>query len=184
INAAANGRMLPLVTADGRASDRTVMRDVIATNVLGTLYSNQIFAQRLGQHADDGAEVKGVIINVSSIGAIDGVVGASYVASKAAVNGLALSLAREFSELGIRVMTIAPGGIDTPMFREGANEATYKLIAESVPGLKRTGTADEFASLVKHICENDYLNGSVIRLDGGMRIPFTSNVGKDSNRVN
>ncbi|MEM1154317.1 MAG: SDR family oxidoreductase [Pseudomonadota bacterium] len=184
IHAAASGRMLPLISADGRATDRALMRQVIETNVLGTLYSNQIFAERLSQHVNKSADVKGVIINVSSIGAIDGVVGASYVASKAAVNGLALTLAREFSDLGIRVMAIAPGGIDTPMFREGANEATHTLIAESVPALKRTGTPEEFASLVKHICENDYLNGSVVRLDGGMRIPFVNNVGKDSNSVN
>ena len=66
------------------------------------------------------------------------------------------------------------------MFRSGANEATYELIASSVPGLQRVGTPREFGELVRQICENDYLNGSIIRLDGGMRIPFVKNVGKDT----
>ena len=91
-----------------------------------------------------------------------------------------MSLARELSTYGIRVMTVAPGGIDTEMFRCGANEATYELIASQVPGLERVGTPREFGELVRHICENDYLNGSIIRLDGGMRIPFVKNVGKDT----
>ncbi len=178
------GRMLPLITADGEASDRAVMRQVIETNVLGTLYSNQVFAARLASEQPLEGGIRGLIINVSSIGAIDGVVGSTYVASKAAVNGLCLSLAREFSDLGIRVMTIAPGGIDTPMFRQGANEATHELIASSVPGLHRIGSPGEFGALVQHIAENDYLNGSIIRLDGGMRIPFIKEVGLDSSRTN
>ena len=183
VHAAAIGRMLPLLEGKGKASSRAVLREVIETNVLGTLYTNQIFAERLSRAnpLDDG--IRGLIINVSSIGALDGVVGSSYVASKAAVNGLCLSLARELSSFGIRVMTIAPGGIDTDMFRQGANAATYELIASSVPGLQRVGTPQEFGELVRHICENDYLNGSIIRLDGGMRIPFVKNIGIDTENL-
>ena len=91
-----------------------------------------------------------------------------------------MSLARELSTYGIRVMTVAPGGIDTEMFRCGANEATYELIASQVLGLERVGTPREFGELVRHICENDYLNGSIIRLNGAMRIPLVKNVGKNT----
>ena len=180
VHAAANGSMPPLLVGRGEACSREALREIIETNVLGTLYANQVFAERLSRigRMEDG--LRGLIVNVTSIGALDGVVGSSYVTSKAAVNGLCLSLARELSGYGIRVMTIAPGGIDTPMFRGGANEAVYELIASSVPALERLGTPLEFGELVRHICENDYLNGSIIRLDGGMRIPFVKNVGKDT----
>lgn len=180
VHAAANGSMPPLLVGRGEACSREALREIIETNVLGTLYANQVFAERLSRigRMEDG--LRGLIVNVTSIGALDGVVGSSYVTSKAAVNGLCLSLARELSGYGIRVMTIAPGGIDTPMFRGGANEAVYELMASSVPALERLGTPLEFGELVRHICENDYLNGSIIRLDGGMRIPFVKNVGKDT----
>lgn len=180
VHAAAIGHMLPLLAGRGQASSKAALREIIDINVLGTLYTNQAFAERLSRAEPLESGLRGLIINVSSIGALDGIVGASYVASKAAVNGLCLSLARELSSYGIRVMTIAPGGIDTEMFRSGANEATYELIASSVPGLQRVGTPREFGELVRQICENDYLNGSIIRLDGGMRIPFVKNVGKDT----
>lgn len=180
VHAAANGSMPPLLVGAGKACSRETVREIIETNVLGTLFTNQVFAERLSrvEPMEDG--LRGLIVNVSSIGALDGVVGTSYVASKAAVNGLCLSLARELSSYGIRVMTIAPGGIDTPMFRGGANDATHELIASSVPALERVGTPLEFGELVRHICENDYLNGSIIRLDGGMRIPFVKDVGMDT----
>ena len=180
VHAAANGSMPPLLVGPGQACSRKDLREIVETNVLGTLYTNQAFAERLSriERMEDG--LRGLIVNVSSIGALDGVVGSSYVTSKAAVNGLCLSLARELSGYGIRVMTIAPGGIDTPMFRRGANEAVYQLVASTVPALERLGTPVEFGELVRHICENDYLNGSIIRLDGGMRIPFVKNVGKDT----
>ena len=180
VHAAANGSMPPLLVARGQACSREALREIVETNVLGTLYVNQVFADRLTriERMEDG--LRGLIVNVSSIGALDGVVGSSYVTSKAAVNGLCLSLARELSGYGIRVMTIAPGGIDTPMFRGGANEAVYELVASAVPALERLGTPLEFGELVRHICENDYLNGSIVRLDGGMRIPFVKNVGKDT----
>lgn len=183
VHAAATGHMLPLLAGRGQASSRTAVREVVETNVLGTLYTNQVFAERLSRVEPQEGGLRGVIINVSSIGALDGIVGTSYVASKAAVNGLCLSLARELSSYGIRVMTIAPGGIDTEMFRSGANDATYELIASSVPGLQRVGTPQEFGELVRQICENDYLNGEIIRLDGGLRIPFVKNIGKDTEAI-
>ena len=179
VHAAADGHMAPLLLADGTLFDQGKLRQIVETNVLGTIYVNQAFASRLCREMPDGDE-RGVAINVSSIGADDGVVGAAYAMSKAAVNGFCLSAAREFGAFGIRVMTIAPGSIDTDMFRSGANPETYKIIESSVPHPRRLGTPDEFANLVVHICGNAYLNGSVIRLDGGMRVPFATNIGGGS----
>jgi NAD(P)-dependent dehydrogenase (short-subunit alcohol dehydrogenase family) len=105
------------------------------------------------------------------------VVGCTYAASKGAIDALALSLARELSPRGIRVVTIAPGGIDTEMFRAGAVPGTHAIVASQTLATRRLGTPEEFAGLVRHICENDYLNGCVIRLDGGMRIPYSFDVG-------
>ncbi len=179
VHAAAIGHMAPLVLADGSINDREELRKIVETNVLGTIYVNQVFASRVCHELPEGDE-RGVVINVSSIGGEDGVVGSIYAMSKAAVNGFCLSAARELGAFGIRVMTIAPGSIDTEMFRGGANPETYKLVEQSVPHPRRLGTPEEFAELVVHICENAYLNGSVIRLDGGMRVPFATNIGGGS----
>ena len=177
VHAAANGSMVPLILPDGAAQDLSKLNQIVETNVLGTLHTNQEFASCLSRVAARENGERGLIINVSSIGAADGVVGSTYVMSKAAIDGFCLSAARELSPFGIRVMTIAPGAIDSEMFRSGATKETYALIADSVPSPKRLGTPEEFANLVTHICQNDYLNGSIIRLDGGMRIPFVANVG-------
>lgn len=180
IHAAASGSMVPMLMPDGSAFDRDVLRKILETNVFGTLYVNQAFASRLSQCDPLTDFERGVIINVSSIGAQDGVVGSTYVMSKAGVEGFCLSAARELSPFRVRVVTIAPGAIDTEMFQAGATDATYALIGNSIPCPARVGAPAEFAALALHICENEYLNGCVIRLDGGMRIPFVSNVGGGS----
>jgi NAD(P)-dependent dehydrogenase (short-subunit alcohol dehydrogenase family) len=154
----------------------------VATNVLGTLYVDRAFAARLARAPAPDDRPRGVMINVSSIGAPDGAVGSVYSASKGAVEALGLSLARELGPRRIRVMTIAPGGIDTEMLRAGAVDGTYEALRTMVPGLSRAGRPDEFARLVVHVCENDYLNGSSIRLDGGMRIPYSFDLGGGASR--
>lgn len=113
---------------------------------------------------------RGVVINTSSIAAFEGQAGqVAYSASKGAVASMTLPLAREFASYGIRVMTIAPGVMETPMMSEVSQDIREKLISH-IPFPKRLGEPLEFAMLVKHIIENSYLNGSVIRLDGGLRM--------------
>jgi len=182
VHAAADGSMRMLLDADGGPASTDAIRRTIDTNVLGTLYVDRAFASRLTKAEPLASGLRGVIVNVSSIGAADGVVGCIYAASKGFVDTLGLSLARELSAWRIRVCTIAPGGIDTEMLRAGAIEATYDMLRNQVPALQRPGRPEEFGALALHLCENDYLNGVNIRLDGGMRIPFTYDVGGGAER--
>ncbi len=177
LNAAADGRMLNLVSPSGEPVDGAYIRDILTTNVAGVLYMARGFVARLArtQASDDG--LRGVVINVSSVAPADGIMGSGYCVSKGAVDAAGLCLAREFSQWGIRVVTIAPGGIDTELFREGATEGTYAMLKAQTPSLRRPGRPDEFGRLALHICQNDFINGTVIRLDGGLRAPFSADVG-------
>lgn len=113
---------------------------------------------------------RGIFINTSSIAALEGQVGqAAYSASKGAIVSMTLPLAREFAPYGIRVMTIAPGVMNTPIMSKMREDVKETLISDVVFP-KRLGNPLEFAMLVKHIIENSYLNGTVIRLDGGLRM--------------
>jgi len=113
---------------------------------------------------------RGVIVSTASVAAFDGQLGqAGYAASKGGVVAMTLPIARELSRSGIRVMTIAPGIIETPMMASLPQEVQDALGA-SVPHPARLGQPAEYAALVQHIVENDYLNGEVIRLDGALRM--------------
>jgi NAD(P)-dependent dehydrogenase (short-subunit alcohol dehydrogenase family) len=113
---------------------------------------------------------RGVIINTASIAAFEGQVGqAAYASSKSGVVGLTLPAAREFAKTGIRVLCIAPGIFATPMMA-GLPEETQKSLGASVPFPSRLGDPKEYAALVMHMCNNSYLNGDVIRLDGALRM--------------
>ncbi|RYD87952.1 MAG: SDR family oxidoreductase, partial [Sphingomonadales bacterium] len=153
------------------------IREILATNIAGMMYMVRGFATRLARLDAAPDALRGVVINVSSVTAADGGMGSGYCISKGAVDTAGLSLARELSPWGIRVVTIAPGGIDTELYRAGATEGTHAMMKALVPSLRRTGRPDEFARLALHICENDYLNGCNIRLDGGLRSPFSADVG-------
>lgn len=177
INSAADGRLWNLVSPKGVPVSGDYLREIITTNVIGMLYMVRGFAARLARVEAPPQALRGVVINVSTISAADGGMGSGYVISKGAVDTAGLSLARELSPWGIRVVTIAPGGIDTEMFRAGATEGTHAMMKALVPSLQRTGRPDEFARLALHICENDYLNACNIRLDGGLRSPFSADVG-------
>lgn len=114
---------------------------------------------------------RGVIVNTASIAGLEGQRGqVAYAASKAGVIGMTLPLARDLAPFGIRVNTVCPGVFDTRMMA-GAGEAQMAALLQSVPFPRRLGRPDEFARLVAHICENGFLNGAVIRLDGGARLP-------------
>jgi NAD(P)-dependent dehydrogenase (short-subunit alcohol dehydrogenase family) len=169
INCAADGRTAPLLHADGGAYSPDIIREVIGTNLLGLLYMTQTFAARLINAPELLEGERGVVINVSSSAGSDGAIGAAYSASKGGVNALGLSLAREFSPWGIRVMTVAPGGTDTDRLREHATPEFYEAMKQQYVFPKRLGKPSEFADLAVHICENGFLNGSLIRFDGGIR---------------
>ena len=113
---------------------------------------------------------KGVVINTASIAAYEGQIGqASYSASKAALVGMTLPIAREFAEYGIRINTIAPGLIDTPLF-DALSPQVKESLKMSVPFPRRMGKPNEFATLACHIIENPMINGETIRLDGALRM--------------
>lgn len=143
---------------------------VIDINLIGTFNVMRIATQAMAQAEmlDDG--MRGIIINTASVAAYDGQIGqTAYSASKGAVVSMTLPAARELAQWGIRVMTIAPGIMQTPMM-SGMPQNVQDSLAQQVPFPKRLGSSDEYAKLVQHIIENDYLNGSVIRLDGGIRM--------------
>ena len=180
--AQANGIARILINCAGIApAKRIVGRDgpmpledfkrVIDINLVGTFNAMRVMAAALRNEAplDDVGE-RGVIINVASVSAYEGQIGqAAYSASKGAIVSLTIQAAREFASAGIRVMTIAPGLIATPMLF-GMPEGVQQSLASQVPFPKRLGNPDEFARLVIHILENQLLNGEVIRLDGAIRM--------------
>jgi NAD(P)-dependent dehydrogenase (short-subunit alcohol dehydrogenase family) len=120
--------------------------------------------------APDAEGERGVIVNTASVAAYDGQIGqAAYAASKAAVVGMTLPVARELARFGIRVMTIAPGIFETPMM-SGLPPDVQASLGKMVPFPPRLGRPAEFASLVRAIVENPMLNGETIRLDGAIRM--------------
>lgn len=148
-------------------------RRSLEVNTLGSFIMCKTAAGlMLGNEPDTNGE-RGVLINVSSIVAMEGQLGTSaYAAAKGGINAMTLPLAREYAPLGIRVMTIAPGIFETPMFRAGgASNGMVPWLEEQVQFPARTGRPEEFAALVRHILENPMLNGEVIRLDGAFRVP-------------
>ena len=145
-------------------------RRAVEINLIGTFNVIRLAAHAMSTRAPSASGERGVIINTSSVASFEGQVGqAAYAASKAGVNGMTLPIAREFAKLGIRVMTIAPGIFDTPML-QGMSEEIRASLGAQIPFPSRLGRPDEYAALVKHIIENEVLNGEVIRLDGAIRM--------------
>jgi len=143
----------------------------IKVNLIGTFNAIRLAAAKMTvqQPVGEGGE-RGVIVNTSSVASMDGQIGqASYSASKAGVNGMTLPIARELAKFGVRVMTIAPGIFETPMVA-GMTEELRASLGAQVPFPPRLGKPDEYAALVRHIIENQMLNGEVIRLDGAIRM--------------
>jgi NAD(P)-dependent dehydrogenase (short-subunit alcohol dehydrogenase family) len=142
---------------------------VIQVNLIGTFNVIRLAAYRMS-HAGEMDGERGVIVNTASIAAFDGQIGqAAYSASKGGIVGMTLPIARDLARLKIRVMTIAPGLFDTPLFAALPEEAIRSL-ADQVPHPARLGQPAEYAGLVAHIVENPMLNGETIRLDGAARM--------------
>lgn len=147
----------------------TFMR-TISINLVGTFNMLRLAADAIQAGAPNDAGERGVIINTASVAAFDGQIGqAAYAASKGGVVAMTLPLARELARFGIRVMTIAPGIMETPML-SGMPDDVQQALGKMVPFPPRLGKPEEFASLVCHIIENGYLNGEVIRMDGAIRM--------------
>ncbi|BBO74626.1 3-hydroxy-2-methylbutyryl-CoA dehydrogenase [Desulfosarcina widdelii] len=143
---------------------------VIRINLIGTMNIIRLAAEKMTRNEPNLDGEKGVIINTASIAAFDGQIGqAAYAASKAGIVGMTLPIAREFTNHGIRVMTIAPGLFETPMLAGLPEKAQQSLIA-SIPFPKRLGKPSEFAQLATQIIENPILNGETIRLDSAIRM--------------
>jgi NAD(P)-dependent dehydrogenase (short-subunit alcohol dehydrogenase family) len=144
---------------------------VIDVNLIGSFNVLRLAAAQMATQAPltDSGE-KGVIINTASVAAFEGQIGqAAYSASKGGIVAMTLPLSRELDRHGIRVMTIAPGIIKTPMMA-GMPDNVQDALAQTVTFPKRLGEPTEYARLAEQILENEYLNGSVIRLDGAIRM--------------
>jgi len=145
-------------------------RRAIEINLIGTFNVLRLAADAMAKGTPNVDGERGVIVNTASVAAFDGQIGqAAYSASKAAVAGMTLPIARELARSGIRVMTIAPGIFETPMLASLAQEVRDSL-GKMVPFPPRLGKPAEFAALVRAIVENPMLNGEVIRLDGAIRM--------------
>jgi len=152
------------------AHDLALFRRTIEVNLVGTFNVLRLAAEAIARTEPDSNGHRGVIVNTASIAAFDGQIGqAAYAASKGAVVGLTLSAARDLARHGIRVMTIAPGIVDTPLLEALGPEVNASL-AQGVPFPQRLATPEEYASLVRSVVEHDYLNGETIRMDGALRM--------------
>jgi len=139
-------------------------------NLVGTFNMCRLAAEVMSKTEPTSQGERGVLINTASVAAFDGQMGqAAYAASKAAVVGLTLPMARDLARNAIRVMTIAPGIFETPMLL-GMPQEVQDALGKSVPFPSRLGKPDEYAQLVKSIIENMMLNGESIRLDGAIRM--------------
>jgi NAD(P)-dependent dehydrogenase (short-subunit alcohol dehydrogenase family) len=143
---------------------------VVDVNLVGTFNVVRLAAEAISQAEPSESGERGVIVNTASVAAFEGQVGqVAYSASKGGVVGMMLPIARELSRFGIRCCTIAPGIMDTAMMAQASDEVRGSLEAQ-VQFPKRFGRPEEYAALVRHIVENEYLNGEVFRLDGGIRM--------------
>ncbi|MDR3385904.1 MAG: SDR family oxidoreductase [Rudaea sp.] len=142
----------------------------VMVNLIGSFNVAKAAAELMQANTPGEDGERGVIVNTASIAAYEGQIGqAAYSASKGGVIGMTLPMAREFARIGVRVMTVAPGVFHTPMV-DGMPQAVYDSLCAQVPYPSRLGTPEEFASTVAFILENRYLNGSVIRVDGAIRL--------------
>jgi NAD(P)-dependent dehydrogenase (short-subunit alcohol dehydrogenase family) len=179
--ATAAGKLVGLVNCAGIApAEKTVGKNgphalptftkTLMVNLVGTFNMIRLAADAMCKNKPEPTGERGVLISTASVAAYDGQIGqAAYAASKGGVVGMTLPIARDLARSGIRNMTIAPGIFGTPMLF-GMPQEVQDALAASVPFPSRLGRPDDYAKLVKHIIENDMLNGEVIRLDGAIRL--------------
>ncbi|MGZ6753404.1 MAG: SDR family NAD(P)-dependent oxidoreductase [Nocardioides sp.] len=176
VNSAGVGWASRTIGRDGEydsAHDLDLYKKVIAINLVGTFDVVRIAATAMSRNEPDADGCRGAIVNLASVAAFDGQIGqAAYSSSKGGIVGMTLPVARDLSASGIRLNTVAPGLIDTPIYGEGPDAEAFKAkLGESVLFPKRLGVPDELARMVVECLTNSYMNGEVVRVDGGIRMP-------------
>jgi NAD(P)-dependent dehydrogenase (short-subunit alcohol dehydrogenase family) len=171
INCAGIGIAERTIGRDGTPHSLAAFERIIKVNLIGTFNLLRLGASAINKSEPLEFGERGVIINTASIAAYDGQIGQlAYSASKGAIVGMTLPAARDLSAAGIRVVTIAPGIMDTPLLGQLPDQIR-EMLASGVPFPHRLGVPDDFASMAMEIVRNGYLNGEVVRLDGALRMP-------------
>lgn len=176
VNSAGIGWAQRTVGKDGQfesAANLDAFKKVIAINLIGTFDCTRLAATAMSRSEPLANGERGAIVNIASVAAFDGQIGqASYSASKGGVVGMTLPVARDLAAIGVRVNTVAPGLIDTPIYGEGdASEAFKENLQKGVLFPQRLGAPEELASMVVECVTNSYMNAETIRVDGGIRMP-------------
>ncbi len=171
VNCAGVGWAARTLDRDLTPHDLDLFARVIAVNLVGTFNAIRLAASAMAATEPvDDAGTRGAIVNTASVAAFDGQIGqAAYSASKGGVVGMTLPIARDLSAVGVRVNTIAPGIIDTPMLA-GLPEPARLSLGQQVLFPKRLGTPDEYAEVALTLLTHDYLNAETVRMDGGIRM--------------
>jgi NAD(P)-dependent dehydrogenase (short-subunit alcohol dehydrogenase family) len=174
VNSAGLGRPGRTIDRNNEPLAQSSFDFVIRINLLGSFNMLRLSAAAMARTEpldDDGQ--RGAIVNMASVAAFDGQIGqAAYSASKGGIVGMTLPIARDLSAVGIRVNTIAPGLIDTPIYGSGEQSDAFKAhLGQSVLFPKRLGSAEELAFMVVDLITNPYMNAEVVRVDGGIRMP-------------
>jgi NAD(P)-dependent dehydrogenase (short-subunit alcohol dehydrogenase family) len=174
VNSAGIGSIGRTVDREGKPFDLDAFERVLRINLTGSFNCLRLAAAAMAKTDPVDAEgQRGAIVNMASAAAFDGQTGqAAYSASKGGIVGMTLPIARDLRAIGVRVNTIAPGLIDTPIYGEGEGSEKFKAhLAQNVVFPKRLGYAEEIASMVVELVTNDYMNAEVVRVDGGVRLP-------------
>jgi NAD(P)-dependent dehydrogenase (short-subunit alcohol dehydrogenase family) len=173
VNCAGLGPPTRIVDRDGTPIPLKKFEFVVRVNLIGTYNCARLAAAAMTRTEPQADGERGVILNTASVAAFDGQIGQTpYSAAKGGVVAMTLPMARDLAIHGIRVNTIAPGLIDTPIYGEGDRADAFKAkLGTSVVFPQRLGYADEFASLATELVINSYMNGEVVRLDGAVRLP-------------
>ena len=176
VNSAGIGWAQRTVGKDGTydsAANLDAFKKVIAINLVGTFDAIRIVGTAISRSAPMDSGERGAIVNIASVAAFDGQIGqAAYSASKGGVVGMTLPIARDLAAIGVRVNTVAPGLIDTPIYGQGEASDQFKAnLQKGVLFPQRLGTSEELASVVVECVTNSYLNAETIRVDGGIRMP-------------
>ena len=170
VNCAGIGVAEKTINREGEPHSLDHYRKVIEVNLIGTFNISRCAAAAMARNELDAKLERGVIVHTASIAAFDGQMGqVAYSATKGGIVGMTLPMARDLSGVGIRVNTIAPGVMATPLMMSAPQPVQDAIIA-NIPFPKRLGEPAEFGQLVVHLVENSYLNGETIRLDGGVRM--------------
>jgi NAD(P)-dependent dehydrogenase (short-subunit alcohol dehydrogenase family) len=156
----------------GSAHDLDLFRKIIEINLIGTFNCIRLAATAMSRNEPNDDGERGAIVNTSSVASTEGQIGqAAYSASKGGINGMTLTVARDLSAVGVRVNTILPGLIDTPIYGTGPESEAFKeRLGVGVLFPKRLGRPEEFASMAVELLRNSYMNGECVRVDAGIRM--------------